>query len=242
MYLLPTLRTELLAYLPKNGRVVEIGVAQGNFSHEIITRNEPNELHLIDPWEHQERDDYQTDVNNVASNEQEARFQYVSKRFKSFINTGRIKIHRDYSTNVADQFEDNSLDWIFIDGLHSYEGVKSDLEAYCDKVKDDGFIIGHDYTNHQDAQKMQFGVIEAVNEFVEKTNYQFLMMTWENYPSYILCKDLNHPRTQHLVGAGLLTCKSAVSLPDYPSKMSFKHNAININNNTILIPTFSVKE
>jgi len=89
---------------------------------------------------------------------------------------------------------------------------------------------------------MQFGVIEAVNEFVEESDYSLLMMTWENYPSYILCKDLNHPKTQHFLASCLLKCNGAIDLPDYPTKMTFNHHGVNADNRTILLPTFSVKK
>jgi hypothetical protein len=242
MYLVPTHRYDLLQFLPQNGRVVEIGVAEGNFSHEILTKNNPSVLHLIDPWAFQTRDDYQTDKNNVGDQKQEGRFRYVSKRFQSLTQQGRLHIHRDYSTNVANQFEDKSLDWIFIDGLHSYEGVKADLEAYADKVIDDGFILGHDYTNHETALEMGFGVIEAVNEFIAKTDYELFIMTWENYPTFVLCKDIKSQTAMHLLGSVLLQCSGALNLPDYPAKMTFRHDIIGINDTPITIPTFLTKE
>lgn len=241
MYLLPTVRTEILKHLPQNGTAVEIGVCEGNFSQEIITRNNPGKLHLIDPWEHQEREDYQADVNNVANNQQESRFRYVSKRFKSQVAMGQVIIHRDYSTNVAQQFADRSLDWIFIDGLHSYEGVKADLESYQNKIQDDGFILGHDFTNHPGAQSMNFGVIEAVNEFVKDTNFQLLLMTWENFPSYVLCRDPNSKNAQHLLGASIYDCSGAIHLPDFPNGMAFIHESVMLRDKHVLIPSFGLK-
>jgi predicted O-methyltransferase YrrM len=37
-----------------------------------------------------------------------------------------------------------SIGLLFIDGLHTYDGARSDLEMYEDKVSDDGFICMHD--------------------------------------------------------------------------------------------------
>ncbi|MDV7339043.1 class I SAM-dependent methyltransferase [Terasakiella sp. A23] len=221
---------------------MEIGVCEGNFSQEILAKNSPSELHLIDPWEYQERSDYKDDVNNVSNNKQEGRFRYVSKRFKQQTQTGQVKIHRDYSTNVASQYADKSLDWIFIDGLHSYEGVKADLQAYKDKIKEDGFILGHDYTNHPDAKRMNFGVIEAVNEFLEEGEFTLFAMTWENFPSYVLCRNVNSPNAQYFLGGFMNVYNSALELPDFPSKMTFKHRAARVKDRPVLIPTFSVKD
>src|SRR5688500_9782878 len=44
-------RIALLDVLPKNGVVAEIGVNKGEFSEEIIRRNHPSKLHLIDLWD-----------------------------------------------------------------------------------------------------------------------------------------------------------------------------------------------
>ena len=43
-------RTEMLRRMPKNGRVAEVGVANGDFSRQILDIFQPMELHLIDPW------------------------------------------------------------------------------------------------------------------------------------------------------------------------------------------------
>ena len=45
------------------------------------------------------------------------------------INCGNIQ------HTFINKFEDNSIDAIYIDGDHSYEGVKNDLELYYPKVK-----------------------------------------------------------------------------------------------------------
>ena len=50
---------------------------------------------------------------------------------------------------------------IYIDGDHSYKGVKNDLELYYPKVKKNGLILCDDYRNFQ-------GVKKAVEEFCKK--------------------------------------------------------------------------
>ena len=67
---------------------------------------------------------------------------------------------KDYSYNVVDQFEDNSFDFIYIDGAHDYESVKKDIELYAPKLKTFGILAGHDYEHTWP------GVIKAVDEIV----------------------------------------------------------------------------
>ena len=60
MYVLQISRVDLLQFLPKGGVVAEIGVAEGGFSKKILNATSPQTLHLIDPWEFQDRDDRNT--------------------------------------------------------------------------------------------------------------------------------------------------------------------------------------
>jgi predicted O-methyltransferase YrrM len=53
--------------------------------------------------------------------------------------------HVDYSTSVAKTF-DEPVEFIFIDGLHEYEGVRDDFESWYPKVVNNGTIAFHDST------------------------------------------------------------------------------------------------
>lgn len=59
------------------------------------------------------------------------------------------------------------LDWIYIDGDHSYTGVKNDLNNAIEVVKPGGFIIGDDY-KWKSLTADKGGVKKAVNEFVSQ--------------------------------------------------------------------------
>jgi len=79
--------------------------------------------------------------------------------YQTFINN--IKPLRDYITPLVgdshllhNKFNDNSIDFLFIDGDHSFKSVSEDIQLWLPKVK--GILSGHDY-NWLDVQK-------AVNE------------------------------------------------------------------------------
>ena len=61
------------------------------------------------------------------------------------------------------------LDWIYVDGDHSYEGCLKDLNNAKEVVKPGGFILGDDY-GWPDAKWQKKGVTKAVNEFINKNN------------------------------------------------------------------------
>lgn len=56
----------------------------------------------------------------------------------------RLKVVKDLTVNAAQRYADNSIDFIFIDADHSYEGCRADIEAWLPKVKPAGFLFGHD--------------------------------------------------------------------------------------------------
>jgi predicted O-methyltransferase YrrM len=49
------------------------------------------------------------------------------------------------SKEANKKFDKNSLDFIFIDGDHTYKFVKKDIELWLPKLKKNGIIAGHDY-------------------------------------------------------------------------------------------------
>ena len=86
----------------------------------------------------------------------------TKKRLKVFGN--RSSLIRKNSQEVSNFFRINSLHFVFIDGDHTYEAVKKDIETWYLKVRKDGLVIGDDY-------HISFpGVIKAVNEFCKSKN------------------------------------------------------------------------
>ena len=73
------------------------------------------------------------------------RYELVCSRFKEQIQKGIVEVLRDESRIALETIPDESLDFIYIDGDHTYEGVKADLELSLRKIKAGGIITGDDY-------------------------------------------------------------------------------------------------
>ena len=112
MLFTPISRDDLLRFLPKGGVVAEIGVALGEFSTIILETAAPERLHLIDPWHYQDPEEYRGDPNNVSDAQNEVRFQEVIEKVTKDIESGRVVVHRKFSGEAVQSFEDESLDWI----------------------------------------------------------------------------------------------------------------------------------
>jgi hypothetical protein len=238
MLLCPISRSQLLQFLPKDGEIAEIGVADGDFSREILAAAAPRCLHLIDPWEHQDRDDYARDVNNVPEQQQESRFNSVLARFQGEIEHGAVRVYRDYSEDAAVFFADSQLDWVYIDGMHTADAVYRDLGIYRHKVKPDGFIVGHDYTNHLQARGWNFGVVEAVNRCVIEFGYEFVALTMEGFPTYVLAKNPAAPAVQKLKDDLIANSPFVVEIRDFPRQHRFEHKSVWRGKNLQVYPSF----
>jgi hypothetical protein len=68
----------------------------------------------------------------------------------------------------ASLFEDESVDFVFVDGDHSEEGVSRDIEAWWPKLKKTGIMAGHDYNRESvhAAVKKAFNVYESLGNFM----------------------------------------------------------------------------
>ena len=236
MLICPTTRTKLLSFLPEGGEVAEIGVANGDFSQDILAQTHPRRLHLIDPWERQDREDYADDPSNVSKPEQDHRFNAVLARFLEQIDGGIVKVHREYSAHAAKFFADGQLDWIYIDGMHTAEAAYADLVTYARKIRDDGFIIGHDYTNHVQAQEWNFGVVAAVNRFVLEFDYEFVVLTVEAFPTYVLARDRIMAR--RLTDALVRSVPYVLEIRDFPRRNEFQHKSLSSPKGTLVYPSF----
>ena len=83
------------------------------------------------------------------------------------VNAYNEEFHSENSTLLKmnfeaalDQFEDQSIDLLHIDGSHEYEAVKSDFENWLPKVKKGGRILIHDVL----VEREDFGVKRLWNE------------------------------------------------------------------------------
>ena len=82
------------------------------------------------------------------------------------------------SDAASDILNEETFDFIYLDGLHTYDGVKTDITNYLPKVKKGGVIGGHDYTNQI---PHLVGVYDAVNEMFGTPDKVFKDNSWIKY-------------------------------------------------------------
>lgn len=151
---------------------VEVGVDRGVFSKILLSKN-PKKLYLVDAWKTIKGTDHTTGAEQSTH---EAKYKSVSEMFS---DEPCVEIIRSWSEDAAKQFDDGSLDWVYIDARHDYEGVTDDLRAWHTKVKESGFLWGDDYRTPDQKHKPRMQVRQAVTDFVNTTDWQFVGLTTE---------------------------------------------------------------
>jgi predicted O-methyltransferase YrrM len=79
-----------------------------------------------------------------------------------------VSIIKGDGKETADSFDDRSLDFVYIDALHTYVAASGDIEAWLPKIKKGGWIGGHDYVGPAN------GVKRAVRDLMNSTGYEDL--------------------------------------------------------------------
>ena len=151
---------DLIANVQPN-LVVELGTHRGNslfaMAQAIKDFNLNTKLHGVDTWEGDSHAGYY---------EERVYKKFLKVKEKYYNDTG-ITAHKMYFDEAVKKFEDNSIDVLHIDGLHTYEAVKHDCDTWLPKVKKDtGIILFHDIY----VKRKGFGVYKLWRELKEKYN------------------------------------------------------------------------
>jgi hypothetical protein len=175
-------RATLLEMLPRRSVGAEIGVHLGDFSADILRIVAPACLHLVDPWKHFDTPGYKQAWYGGGAKggqaEMDERYESVLARFRSEIDAGRVVVHRGFSNDVGLNLPAEHLDWVYIDGDHTYDVVKRDLELFFEKTKPGGYLIGDDY---HDGGWWAGGVKKAVDEFVRAYPVDVVTLKYEQF-------------------------------------------------------------
>jgi len=123
-----------------SGKGVEIGVFKGEFSKNILN-NWEGTLYMVDVWRPlgDEYEDASNHKDHVDA------YQETMENIKGFEDKGIMV--RATSEVAADMFQDETLDFIFIDANHAYDFVVEDINLWYPKLKKGGMFSGHDYIN-----------------------------------------------------------------------------------------------
>ena len=154
----------------------EIGVFEGDTSFRLLQALPTiQQLICVDPFEHYPEQTKTLNPNKAKFHD--ANYNQVMKTFLFRMKPyeERFSLMKLYSKEAAKLIENQSLDFIFIDGNHAYEYVIEDIKTWLPKVKPGGLLSGHDY--HVKGYNRSFGVTRAVEETFKK-DFDFKRFVW----------------------------------------------------------------
>lgn len=181
----PDLYSSMVNQFSDGSHFVEIGSWKGRSSAymavEIKNSGKNIKFDCVDTWN---GDSNHKDPNSVWYDPilKETDGLYIEflkniKPVKDLINPIRAT-----SVSASRLYDDESLDFVFIDGDHSYESVKDDINHWLPKVKIGGVIAGHDYGSYVPPNGIGpiglDGVTRAVHESFDLNEIQEFQGCW----------------------------------------------------------------
>jgi predicted O-methyltransferase YrrM len=115
---------------------VEVGVETGGYSWWMCKHCPGLKVYCVDPWMA-----YGNYRRHVTQEQQDGFYETAKKRLENFDCT----LIRKFSLDAVRDFEDNSLDFVFIDGNHDFQNCTNDIHEWMKKVRVGGIVAGHDY-------------------------------------------------------------------------------------------------
>jgi hypothetical protein len=183
-------RRFLINYIPSNTVGAELGVFTGLFSSLLAKEEKIARVSFVDPWWKAFGDHYPdwgvyTDFGRVSTRKA---FDVARNRIsRSALPNRFVEVASSYAWLKSQQ--DKSLDWVYLDSTHSYEGTKRELELLDRKINDTGMILGDDWCI--DRMHPHHGVCRAVNEFCKHTNFEVALCG--QHSQWILRRALTDP-------------------------------------------------
>lgn len=149
-------RDDLAALFAELGfvRGVEVGVERGFYSEVLCRANPGLMLWCVDPWE-----TYTGYRDYVTAEKVYSFYEDAKQRLKPY----GCRLVRKFSMDAVKEFENRSLDFVYIDGNHQFEFVAQDIGFWARKVRRGGIISGHDFIRRKAPTATH--VVEAVQGY-----------------------------------------------------------------------------
>jgi hypothetical protein len=127
--------------------LVEVGSYMGESMEIFAKSNKFKRIYCIDPW-------LDTDSTTEGVSTSETHFD---KRKQKYDFVTKIK---KTSFEASMDFEDSSIDIVYIDAEHTPEAVRKDIKNWLPKIKSNGYITGHDWEFRNGV--LQNSIIETI--------------------------------------------------------------------------------
>jgi hypothetical protein len=154
----------LINYIKTHGENLlgaELGVWRAeNLCYILNECSNIKKIYAIDPYL-----PYMDGTRWVSEEEQSAVKNTADSEINKYNLKDRIISLQFQSDEASSHIENNSLDFVYVDGDHSFEWAYKDFVNYYPKVKIGGIFAGHDYSCE--------GVLEAIIKFSSENGIDY---------------------------------------------------------------------
>lgn len=157
---------DLCLYAINNMNSNEIAIEIGAFvgGGTLILAKHFEKVIVIDP--------FVSGYDTTDSSSRENMEQIYDQFKENTAHLSNVTLIRKTSDDAMKELQDLKVDFVYIDGCHTYDQVLKDIQNYKPLVKSNGYISGHDY-------QLRFkGVIKAVNQLIGSPEKVFEDTSW----------------------------------------------------------------
>lgn len=136
-------------------------------------------VYAVDPWD----EEYRISISGGCKNSDVIDYlkdnpvppmseieEIFDARTADFDNVVKIK---KTAEAAVQEFDDGSLDLVYIDSIHTYDAVKKQISDWYSKIKPGGVLAGHDFHSTDWP-----GVVNAVLEMVGPPTHIYTDTSW----------------------------------------------------------------
>jgi hypothetical protein len=153
----------------QKGKIAEVGVAFGDFTKFLLEELQPSRFDVYDVFTLNDNA-WMNGLSCAEVLKGRSHLDFFQDRFAPYVASGTLKsIVGDSSTNLKKSRV--KYDMIYIDGDHSYQGVKHDADVAVNCLADDGVLIFNDYTM-MDLSGYKYGIVPVVNDLCVNHNWR----------------------------------------------------------------------
>ncbi len=195
-----------------NPKLMEVGVLRGQNAvamHKAISQSTPPSLTLLidswsadvakgwDPFEGKRPhwilpQEAKNEYYGGSVFEQATYDRLYAECLENVKALPNVKIIRDSSMGALNQIEQasgtNKFDLCYIDATHQYEYVLRDLMYYQDFVAENGCLMLNDCCHSPTGERLNFGVLEAVGNFLKRAPFRPVALTSTDFSDLILTR------------------------------------------------------
>lgn len=142
----------------------EIGVAEGYFAEDMLKGIPGLKLYGVDAWV--SYPGYQEYIDR-----EEKCFEEAKRRTAGYDCT----LIRKYSMDAVKDFEDGSLDFVYIDCAHDFYNVAMDICQWSKKVKIGGVVWGHDFKRRHEKWIVDVPDVVMPYSYAKRTQPVFIL-------------------------------------------------------------------